>query len=93
MRAAFSKWLIAERLLLFSLVSQGAGAILNIALNLVLIPAWGGVGSAWATVISYAAASYLVLLLFARTRPAGAMMTRTVSAPWRYWKAREVAHG
>jgi len=92
MRAAFSKWLIAERLLLFSLVSQGAGAIVNIALNLVFIPSWGGVGSAWATVISYAAASYLALLLSSRTRPAAAMMTRTINAPWRYWKAREVAH-
>jgi O-antigen/teichoic acid export membrane protein len=84
MRAAFSKWLIAERLLMFSVVSQGAGAVVNIALNLVLIPAFGGVGAAWATVISYATASYFALLIFPRTRPAAAMMTKTLGAPLRY---------
>lgn len=91
MRAAFSKWLIAERLLVFSLVSQGAGALANVALNLFFIPMWGGIGAAWATVISYAAASYLALLLFPSTRPAAAMMTSTIGAPLRYLRTRGAA--
>ena len=84
MRAAFSKWLIAERLVKYSLVTQGAGALVNIAANLVLIPLWGGMGAAWATLISYAVASYFALLFFPRTRPAAAMMTRAMLAPVRY---------
>jgi O-antigen/teichoic acid export membrane protein len=83
MRAAFSKWLIAERLLVFSLVTQGAGAVVNILLNLVLIPRFGGIGAAWATVLSYAAASYLALMLFRSTREPALMMTRAVLAPLR----------
>ena len=84
MRAAFSKWLIAEHLLIFSLVTQGAGALMNIGLNLVMIPVWGGIGAAWATVFSYATASYLALWLFPSTRPAAMMMTRAMTAPVRY---------
>ena len=84
MRAAFSKWLIAERLLMFSLVTQGAGALANIALNFVLIPMWGGIGAAWATVTLFVRSGLLLaLLLSPRTRPAAAMMTRTLGAPLR----------
>src|SRR3954466_5300330 len=53
-RAVASKWMIAENLFVFSFVSHGVGALLNIALNLVMIPRWGAIGSAVATVISYA---------------------------------------
>ena len=35
------------------------GAIINVLMNLYLIPRYGGVGAAWATVISYAGAAYL----------------------------------
>jgi O-antigen/teichoic acid export membrane protein len=84
MRTAFSKWLVAERMLMFSLVTQGAGAVVNVILNLALIPQWGGLGAAWATVVSYAAASYLVLPFFGPTRPAALMMTKALVAPARY---------
>lgn len=94
MRAAFSKWLIAERLLTFSLVTQGAGAIVNILINLAFIPLWGGIGAAWATVISYAAASYFALWIFPPTRPAAGMMTKTIGAPVRYMRhAGRTSHG
>jgi O-antigen/teichoic acid export membrane protein len=83
MRAAFSRWLVAERLLLFSLVTQGAGAATNVLLNLVLIPVAGGLGAAWATVGSYAVASLIALAVFPVTRPAAAMMIKTIGAPSR----------
>jgi len=83
LRAAFSRWLIAERLPMFSLVTQGTGALVNILLNFALIPLWGGIGAAWATVISYAVAGYIVLWLFRATRPSAVMMTRTIGAPVR----------
>jgi O-antigen/teichoic acid export membrane protein len=93
MRAAFSKWLIAERLLAYSLVTQGTGAVVNILANLVLIPLWGGMGAAWATLISYAVASYFALLFFPRTRPAAAMMTRAMLAPLRYLRMSRMTSG
>lgn len=84
MRAAYSKWLIAEELYSFSLVSHGTGAILNVVLNFALIPRYGAIGAAAATVISYAAASYGSLFLHSKTRPAALMMTRALVAPARY---------
>jgi O-antigen/teichoic acid export membrane protein len=46
----------------------GAGAIVNVALNLLLIPRWGALGSAWATNISYSVAVIFLPLAFAPTR-------------------------
>jgi PST family polysaccharide transporter len=92
MRAVLSRWLLAEDLLRFSLVTHAAGALVNVALNLVLIPRHGAFGAAWATVISYASAGWLALFLSARTRPLGWMMARALLLPlrWRtlaaYWR-------
>lgn len=44
------------------------GAVLNVALNLVLIPRCGVIGSAWATVISQVISLYLSNIFFAGTR-------------------------
>lgn len=62
--AALSRWLIAEDRLKFSLVRHGTGAAVNIGLNLVLIPVYGGVGAAIATLVSYAVASFGACLLY-----------------------------
>lgn len=70
-----SKWLINEGLLTFSPMRHGFGAIINIGLNWFLIPVYGGIGAAIATVISYAVASYFACFLYPRTRSAGKMMT------------------
>ena len=78
MREAFSKWLLLENLLVFSLLTHGLGALTNIALNSLLIPRWGGLGAAYATLISYAVAAYFSLALSRRTRPFFAMMTRAM---------------
>ena len=60
-RAILSKWLIIESYYKFSLMSHGAGAISNIILNLLLIPTYGGIGAALATLFSYMIASFLSL--------------------------------
>jgi PST family polysaccharide transporter len=67
-RAILSKWLIAEGHYKFSLISHGAGAISNITLNLLLIPTYGGIGAAWATLLSYMIASFLSLAFTRQTR-------------------------
>lgn len=67
-RTAVSRWLIVEELLIFSLLSHVCGAIVNVVLNLILVPKIGIVGAAWASVLSYATSGFLFLLLSRRTR-------------------------
>ncbi|MCQ8115664.1 polysaccharide biosynthesis C-terminal domain-containing protein, partial [Vibrio parahaemolyticus] len=45
MAAVFSKFIIAENALFASLTRNTLGAVLNIALNFLLIPHWGILGS------------------------------------------------
>lgn len=89
MRALASKWLIAERLLVFSLISHGIGAVINIAANLFLIPLYQAEGAAFATILSYAFASYFAFWLAPTTRPLAWVMTRSLLLPLtlgkRYW--------
>lgn len=84
MRALFSRWILIENALMFSLITQGLGALFNIGLNFLLIPDHGAEGAALATVISYAIASYGALLLHPKTRPVFFMMTRSLFSPFRY---------
>lgn len=84
MRAAFSKWILIENALYFSLYTQGLGAGANVLLNCLLIPLYGGVGAAYATLISYAIASFLALLFYRRTRIIFWQMALAMLAPIRY---------
>ena len=83
MRAGLSKWLIAERFTIFSLASHGSGAVVNILLNLWLIPRYGPMGAAIATLVSYAVASYFSLFLIPRTRRPAVQMTLALLSPFR----------
>jgi len=84
MRAAFSKWILIEGALMFSLITQGLGAITNIGLNFLLIPHYEGIGAAYATLISYAVASYISLFVYKKTRPVFWMMSKAMISPIRY---------
>ncbi|MBV2128497.1 flippase [Rheinheimera sp. SM2107] len=69
----FVRYLISQHLVIteqepLSLMSHGMGALLNIGLNFWLIPTMGIVGAAWATLVSYAFASFFFLFIFASTR-------------------------
>lgn len=86
MRALLSKWLIAEGLLKFSLLTHGIAAIINVALNYIWIPQFGIIGAAWATLISYALSSYLVLWFNRKTLPMAKIMTKTITFPYRLLK-------
>lgn len=86
MRALASKWLVAENILVFSLVTHGIGAVVNIVANYFLIPRFGGIGAAWATVLSYAIASYFAFWLSARTRPIAWIMTSSMLLPFNGFK-------
>lgn len=77
MRALLSKWLIAEDLFMYSLITHGAGAVTNLALNYLLIPPYGGIGAAVATAISYSIAGYFSLVFSKKTRPMFFVMSRS----------------
>lgn len=69
LRAAVDRWIVLEKVLVFSLTSQAIGATTNLTLNLLLIPEMGALGSAWASVASYAIGSLIFLGLHWKTRP------------------------
>ncbi|OAI41379.1 hypothetical protein AYO41_01635 [Verrucomicrobia bacterium SCGC AG-212-E04] len=64
-----SVWEITERTLWISAVRSTCGAAINIALNVYLIPRYGAVGAAVATLISYILISTPSLILTLKTRP------------------------
>lgn len=84
MRAAFSKWILIENALYFSLLTQGLGALANVLLNYLLIPMHGGIGAAYATLFSYATASFFALFFYQRTRTVFWQMAWAALAPIRY---------
>lgn len=66
--SAINQWYVNENLQFISMIFTGIGAILNLVLNYLLIPIYGIVGSAIATIISYFIASFLCLLFHKETR-------------------------
>lgn len=83
MRSLFSKWVLIEGFLVFSIVSQGLGALMNVALNYILIPYYASYGAALATLFSYAVASYFSLLFHPKTRNMFYMMSKSMFFPFR----------
>ena len=78
MRALFSKWIILEEVFIFSLITQGLGAVSNIILNYFFIESHGVTGAAVATLISYSIAGYFSLLLSSKTRALFVMMSKSM---------------
>jgi O-antigen/teichoic acid export membrane protein len=66
--ATSSSWLINENLQQFAFYRSLSGAITNVILNLILIPNYGMVGAAIATVISYMIAGFVFDLFSNKTR-------------------------
>jgi len=82
---ARGQWLVNERLRIFYLLATLGGAVVNIALNFVFIPRWGGLGAAVATVISQALAAWLSSFCLAAARETGRMQTRALLVPLLGW--------
>jgi PST family polysaccharide transporter len=64
---AQSPWDVAEGLTRLSLMRTVIGAVVNVGLNLLLLPAYGGLGAAVATVVAYACSACLANALSGRT--------------------------
>ncbi|MHC4617545.1 MAG: flippase [Planctomycetota bacterium] len=82
MGVASGRHLIAENYSKISFIRTCVGMVLNILLNVLLIPSYQIVGAAFATLISYAAATFSVAL-FDNTRPIAFMMLKSFLFPCR----------
>ncbi|MBC7490239.1 MAG: flippase [Glaciimonas sp.] len=65
---ASAKWFVSEDLQRYSVINTLVGAVVNILLNLLLIPKYGIYGTAVATVLSYSIAAYFMNFVFQATR-------------------------
>jgi PST family polysaccharide transporter len=81
---AQSPWNITQNLLKLSLYWTVLGGIINIAMNLYLIPRYSAMGAAISTVVSYAVAGVFANILNVRTRPIFYMQMRSF-IPYRFW--------
>lgn len=75
--AANSQYLIAEGHVKLTFWRTGFGALVNIGLNLVLIPKMGMMGAAIATLVAYACSTFFVLLI-PKVRRQGLMMFKSL---------------
>ena len=65
---ASAQWYIVENRQILSLQRAALGAFVNVILNLLLIPKYGVIGAAWATVASYGVADMFFDLIHKDTR-------------------------
>jgi O-antigen/teichoic acid export membrane protein len=75
--SARSLWLITERLQGYTLIYTTAGVIVNIFMNYILIPDYGGFGAAMATLVAQFFANMIVLALFKKTRLSSVMFWKS----------------
>ena len=74
--------IVQEKITISSLYKTLAGAVVNVVLNLLWIPRWGGIGSAMATLVAYSVAAYFADVLHPRTRHMFRMKTRAYLEFW-----------
>jgi len=74
---ASSSWLLSENLQKLSLYRTLIGSIINVGLNIILIPSYGIEGAALATLISYAVATF-TLVIFKQSRQHSWVMIKAV---------------
>ncbi|MEH2284445.1 MAG: flippase [Nostoc sp.] len=84
MGLATSPWFIAEGLNHVSLGKTLFGAILNIVLNLFLIPKYAGLGAAIATIISQASAAFICNAFDSRTQKIFKIQVRSLIPFYKY---------
>ena len=75
--AASGQYLIAENFNKLTFIRTGFGAIINIVLNLILIPKMGMMGAAIATLVAYAGAAFFILVI-PKVNAQGMMMLRSL---------------
>jgi len=75
--SASGQYLLAEGFTVISLYRTALGAMVNIALNLWLIPLYGGLGASIATLIAYFVTTFSILF-YSKTRAQGVMVLKSL---------------
>lgn len=75
--AASSQYLIAENYTRITFIRTGFGALVNIGLNLLLIPHMGMMGAAIATLVAYASATFCIIVI-PKVNNQGIMMLKSL---------------
>jgi O-antigen/teichoic acid export membrane protein len=75
---ASGKWFLAENLIMLTFWRTMLGVIVNIVLNVMLIPSHGLMGAAWATLFSQASAAYLFDAFHPKTKDLFWMKSKTL---------------
>jgi O-antigen/teichoic acid export membrane protein len=80
---ARSMFITNDRLFRFALSSAAAGAVTNVAMNLVLVPRWGIMGAIVSSLTSFAVTTFALDAFDRRARPNFKLMISAVVMPWR----------
>lgn len=75
--SARSVWLVAKGLNKYSIIYTFSGLFVNVLLNFLFIPIWGGKGAAFATLIGQFTSTVIVLGLFKQTRKSTFMIIQS----------------
>jgi len=79
-------WHLVENKLRLTMLRTVAGALTNILLNALLIPRYGGMGAAIATIISYAVSAYLSLSIIKGSHPIWLLINHGIFSPWKRFR-------
>ena len=80
-RMVITRWIILERQGNYLIGSEVAGASVNVTLNFLLIPTYGGIGAAISTILSFVVTTILCLAFTARGRILLALMLSSMINP------------
>jgi O-antigen/teichoic acid export membrane protein len=75
--SASGQYLIAEGYTKLAMLRTGVGAFINVILNIYLLPLYGILGAAYATLAAYFVATFFIVLI-PKTRQQGVMMLRSL---------------
>jgi PST family polysaccharide transporter len=79
---ASGRWFLVENLQRLLLYRTVIGAIINVALNVILIPRYGAIGASLATLASQAYANLFANLMSGTTRPLFRLQIKSVLYPF-----------
>jgi len=80
---ARSVFLTNEGLFRFGLVTAVAGAVVNLSLNVFLVPRWGVRGAIVASLVSFAVTTFALEIFEPKARRNLRLMARAIFLPWR----------
>ena len=71
-------FILNENLFKFSMTTMIIGTIVNVGLNLLLIPQYKAVGAIWATIVSFTVTIFLIDFLYPKTRYNAKLMMKSM---------------